>query len=64
MSGKNPKTHNTTQTQLRPAQQTATSSSTEPSASAGTALTHAESDATRLKLELLACLRKDIADIF
>lgn len=64
MSGKNSKTCNTIQTQLRPGPQTATTSSNDPSAPAEAASTHANFDTTALKLELLASLRKDIADIF
>ncbi|KAI4888216.1 hypothetical protein NFI96_018773 [Prochilodus magdalenae] len=47
------------QTQLRPGPQTVTTVSREPSDPAEAASTHAT-----LKLELLASLRKDIADIF
>lgn len=64
MSGKNSKSRNTIQTQLRPGLQAATAASGEPSTSAEVASTHANFDTTALKLELLAALRKDIADIF
>ncbi|KAF0032215.1 hypothetical protein F2P81_014505 [Scophthalmus maximus] len=64
MSGKNSKARNTIQTQLRPGPQTATTSSSEPSATAEAAWTHANLDTAALKLELLSSLRKDIADIF
>ncbi|CAG6016082.1 unnamed protein product [Menidia menidia] len=61
MSGKNTKTRNTIQTQLRPGLQAATAASGEPPAPADTT---ANFDTTALKLELLAEMRKDIADIF
>ena len=64
MAGKNSKTRNTIQTQLRPGPQAATASSSEPPAPAEVASTHAGSDIAALKLEMLASLRKDIADIF
>ncbi|KAL6476284.1 hypothetical protein MHYP_G00147830 [Metynnis hypsauchen] len=64
MSGKNSKTRNTIQTQLRPGSQTATTSSSAPSAPADAASMHGNPDTAALKLELLASLRKDIADIF
>ncbi|CAG5911126.1 unnamed protein product [Menidia menidia] len=64
MSGKNSKSRYTIQTQLRPGLQAATAASGEPSAPAEVASTHANLDTTALKLELLAALRKDIADIF
>ncbi|KAM7373865.1 hypothetical protein PAMP_006555 [Pampus punctatissimus] len=59
-------TRNTIQTQLRPGPQAATSSSSRPSTPTGAALTPANPanpDDTAFKLELLASLRKDIADI-
>lgn len=64
MSGKNSKTRNTIQTQLRPSPHTATTPSSEPSAPAEVASMHATPDIAALKLKLLASLRKDIADIF
>ncbi|KAI4884053.1 hypothetical protein NFI96_008794 [Prochilodus magdalenae] len=64
MSGKNSKTRNTVQTQLRPGPQTVTTVSREPSDPAEAASTHANPDIATLKLEVLASLRKDIADIF
>ena len=64
MSTKNSKTRNTVQTHLRPGPQTATACLGEPSAPALIAATHANLDTTALRLELLASLRKDIADIF
>ena len=64
MSEKNSKAHNTIQTQLRPGPQTATTSLSEPSAPTDAASTHANPDTAALKLELLASLRQDIADIF
>uniref|UniRef100_A0A3B1J417 L1 transposable element RRM domain-containing protein n=1 Tax=Astyanax mexicanus TaxID=7994 RepID=A0A3B1J417_ASTMX len=64
MSGKNSKTRNTIQTQLRPGPNTATTSSSEPLAPAEAVSPHANPDITALKLDLLASLRKDIADIF
>ncbi len=64
MAGKNSKTRNTIQTQLRPGLQTATTSPSRPSSPAEVASTHANPDIAALKLELLALLRKDIADIF
>uniref|UniRef100_A0A671URW1 L1 transposable element RRM domain-containing protein n=1 Tax=Sparus aurata TaxID=8175 RepID=A0A671URW1_SPAAU len=64
MSGKNSKAPNAIQTQLRPGQQTATTPSSEPSAPAEAASTHANLDPAALKLVFLASLRKDIADIF
>uniref|UniRef100_A0A3B1IE24 L1 transposable element RRM domain-containing protein n=1 Tax=Astyanax mexicanus TaxID=7994 RepID=A0A3B1IE24_ASTMX len=64
MSGKNSKTCNTIQTQLRPGPNTATTSSSEPLAPAEAVSPRASPDITALKLDLLASLRKDIADIF
>lgn len=64
MAGKNSKTRNTIQTQLRPCPQaTTTSSSVSPSPDESTS-SQANPDITALKLELLASLRNDIADIF
>ena len=57
-------TRNTIQTQLRPGPQAPTSPSTRPPTPTGIASTQANPDIAALKLELLASLRKDIADIF
>ncbi|KAI4888074.1 hypothetical protein NFI96_009384 [Prochilodus magdalenae] len=64
MSGKNSKTRITVQTQLQPGPQTVTTVSRELSDPAEAASTHANPDIATLKLEVLASLRKDIADIF
>lgn len=64
MSGRNSKTRNTIQTQLRPGPHVATTPSSEASAPAEVASMHANPDIAALELELLASLRKDIADIF
>ncbi|KAL6462532.1 hypothetical protein MHYP_G00289540 [Metynnis hypsauchen] len=64
MSGKNSKTRNTIQTQLQPGSQTATTSLSALLAPADATSMHGNPDTAALKLELLASLRKDIADIF
>lgn len=64
MAGKNSKTRNAVQTQLRPNLQAATTSPGALPAPAMPTLTQANPDFAALKLELLASLRKDIADIF
>ncbi|KAJ8010204.1 hypothetical protein DPEC_G00072570 [Dallia pectoralis] len=64
MAGKTSKGRNTIQTQLRPGPQAATTSSGEQSVAAEVVLAPAGPDVAALKLELLASLRKDIADIF
>ncbi|CAJ1071455.1 hypothetical protein NFI96_008871 [Xyrichtys novacula] len=61
MAGKNSKTRHTIQTQLRPSLPTASS---EPATPEDVASEQANPDITALKLELLASLRKNIADIF
>lgn len=63
MSGKNSKARSTIQTHLRPGPQTVTTSSGESSAPTEVASTLANLDTAALQLELLALLRKDIADI-
>lgn len=67
MAGKTTKTRNSVQTQLRPNMQAATTSSgasSPPAMAAMPTLTQANPETAALKLELLASLRKDIADIF
>lgn len=64
MAAKNIKTRSTIQTQLRPTLQTATTSSSEPSAPSKPPSCQANPDIEALKVELLASLRKDIANIF
>uniref|UniRef100_A0A3P8PDL0 L1 transposable element RRM domain-containing protein n=1 Tax=Astatotilapia calliptera TaxID=8154 RepID=A0A3P8PDL0_ASTCA len=64
MAAKNVKTRSTIQTQLRPSLQTATTPSSEPSSPAKPPTCQANPDIEALKVELLASLRKDIADIF
>lgn len=64
MAAKNVKTRSTIQTQLRPSLQTATTPSSEPSSPAMPPTCQANPDIEALKVELLASLRKDIADIF
>ena len=64
MAGKNTKTRNAVQTQLRPNLQAATTSPGVSPALAMPTLTQANPETAALKLELLASLRKDIADIF
>lgn len=65
MAGKNSKTRKTIQTQLRPSTQIATtpSSGSSVASEVEAAPTHANLDIAALKLELLASVRKDIADI-
>lgn len=58
------KTRNTIQTQLRPCPQTSTASVSVSPTTAGSASPEGDSDVAALKLELLASLRSDIADIF
>ncbi|RXN09855.1 verrucotoxin subunit beta-like protein [Labeo rohita] len=64
MAAKNIKTRSTIQTQLRPSLQTATTPSSEPLSPVKTPSSQANLDIDALKVELLASLRKDIADIF
>ncbi|RXN33329.1 putative transposase element L1Md-A101/L1Md-A102/L1Md-A2 [Labeo rohita] len=64
MAAKNIKTRSTIQTQLRPSLQTATTPSSEPLSPVKTPSSQANPDIDALKVELLALLRKDIADIF
>lgn len=66
MAGKNSKTRKTIQTQLRPSPQIATTPSSGSSVASEVegASAHANLDIDALKLELLASVRKEIADIF
>ncbi|RXN13105.1 putative transposase element L1Md-A101/L1Md-A102/L1Md-A2 [Labeo rohita] len=64
MAAKNIKTRSTIQTQLRPSLQTATTPSSEPLSPVKTLSSQANPHIDALKVELLASLRKDIADIF
>ncbi|CAI5682159.1 unnamed protein product [Oreochromis niloticus] len=64
MAAKNVKIRSTIQTQLRPSLQTATTPSSKPSSPAKPPSYQANPDIEALKVELLASLRKDIADIF
>ncbi|KAL7877620.1 hypothetical protein SRHO_G00042630 [Serrasalmus rhombeus] len=64
MAAKDIKTRSTVQTRLRPTAQSPTATSSEPAVSAVVSSAHTSPDIATLKLELLASLRKDIAEIF
>lgn len=64
MSGKNAKTRNVVQTQLRPSLQAATTTPSELQATPDPTLTQANFDIAAVKVELLTLLGKDIAEIF